>query len=156
MAVIHDIEKLTDPEIKTEYSFAVENRFEALLELTDEDKRPEELMSQIKDIFLQTAEEKLGKRKGKKKKPWLSSKTFELSKNKREARKRNDKDEYKRLRGEIQKTIRADKREWLNVTSSENTIDSTNQRHFFNKSKRQKIRKFSPRNYQSKIKIKIP
>ena len=113
MAVKHDIEKLNDSETKIEYTIAVENKFEKLLEITDENQRPEELMSQIKDIFLQTAEEKLGKRKGKKKKPWLSNKTFELSKSKKEARKRNDKIEYQRLRSEIQKTVRADKRAWL-------------------------------------------
>ena len=113
MAIKHDLEKLDDPEIRKEYTLAVENRFETLLEITDEDKRPEELMSQIKDIFLQTAEEKLGKRKGKKKKPWISSKVFELSKEKREARKNNDQTKYKRLKSEIQKNIRADKRAWL-------------------------------------------
>ena len=57
------------PIIKEEYTVTTENRFEALLQIADEDKRPDELMTQIKDIFLETAEEKLGKRKGKKKKP---------------------------------------------------------------------------------------
>ena len=66
MAVKHDIEKLNDPTIKEEYTVTTENRFEALLQIADEDKRPDELMTQIKDIFLETADEKLGKRKGKK------------------------------------------------------------------------------------------
>merc|ERR1711911_21498 len=46
-------------------------------------------------------------------KPWIPSKTYDLSAKKREARRSNDTAEYKRLRSEIQKTIRADKRAWL-------------------------------------------
>ena len=118
MAVKHDIDRLNDPDIKEQYTIAVENKFEVLLDMTDEEKRPDELMNQIKDIFLQTAEEKLGKRKGKKKKPWISSKTFDLSARKREARRKNDTAEYKKLRSEIQKTIRADKRAWLDEQCS--------------------------------------
>ncbi len=43
------------------------NKFEVLLDITEKEKRADEIMSHIIDIFLQTAEEKLGKRKGKEK-----------------------------------------------------------------------------------------
>ena len=57
MAVKHDIDRLSDPDIKEQYTIAVVNTFEVLLGITEEEKRADVLMSQIKDIFLQTAEE---------------------------------------------------------------------------------------------------
>ena len=57
MAVKHDIDRLSDPDIKEQYTIAVVNKFEVLLDITEEEKRADVLMSQIKDIFLQTAEE---------------------------------------------------------------------------------------------------
>ena len=67
MAVKHDIDRLSDPDIKEQYTIAVVNKFEVLLDIKEEEKRANEIMSHIINIFLQTAEENLGKRKGKEK-----------------------------------------------------------------------------------------
>ena len=70
-------------------------------------------MERIKEIILDTAEETLGRKKGKKAKPWLSSQVFELSAQKKKARISNDTKQYKKLKSEIQRKVRADKRVWL-------------------------------------------
>ena len=109
----HDIEKLENVSTRAEYTVATENRFEVLLQTAEDDKTPEELLSSIKDIYLSAADEILGKKKSKKTKPWISKESIEMSEKKREARIANDRVEYVRLRSEIQKKIRADKRAWL-------------------------------------------
>ena len=55
---------------------------------------------------------KSGQNQGRSK-PWISEESIELSKKKREARIANNRVEYVRLRAEIQRKIRADKRAWL-------------------------------------------
>ena len=68
MALKHDIDKLNDPKIKEHYSVSTENRFEALLLVTDEDKRPEELMSEIENIFfLKRLKRNWGRKRAKRK-----------------------------------------------------------------------------------------
>ena len=70
-------------------------------------------MKNIKKIYLDTAEKTLGRKKGKKAKPWLSSQVFELSAQKKKARVMNNRKEYKKIKSEIQRKVRADKRAWL-------------------------------------------
>ena len=70
-------------------------------------------MKNIKKIYLDTAEKTLGRKKGKKAKPWLSSQVFELSAQKKKARVMNNREQYKKIKSEIQRKVRADKRAWL-------------------------------------------
>ena len=103
MSVKHDIEKLDDDKIRTEYTVAIENKFEILLQTANDDSTPDELLNSIKNVFLESADEILGKKKNKKTKPWISEEAIKLSVKKREARLKNDRVEYVRLRAEIQK-----------------------------------------------------
>jgi len=63
----------------------------------------------MKKVFTETAEEKLGEKKSKPSKTYISEEVLNLAKEKSQARKSNDKAEYKRLRREM----RRNKAEWL-------------------------------------------
>ena len=127
MNVKHDIERLDDDEIRIQYNVSTENKFNLLLQTADENQHPEELLHSIKDIFLTSADEVLGKKRKNKTKPWISKETIELTAKKREARVSNDRVEYVKLKADIQKKIRADKRTWLENQC--NLIDGFDRKH---------------------------
>ena len=64
-------------------------------------------------IWKDSADEILGKLRHKRSNAWISNETIHLAADKREARKRGDMTEYKRLRNEVQRLIRRDKNSWL-------------------------------------------
>ena len=114
IATKHDLERLNDDNIRIEYTIATENKFEQLLNAADTDDRtPEELLNSVKDVFLSTADDVLGKRRRRRNKPWIKEETLELTKKKREARIKNDRVEYATLKADVQRKIRADKKDWL-------------------------------------------
>ena len=92
---------------ETEYAVNVANRFEVLESLEDE-KTPSELWKETKEILLDTAEKVVGFRKYVKRKSWISDSTFEIIKEKREA-KQTDSVKYKELKTQAQRSLRADK-----------------------------------------------
>ena len=51
MSVKHDIEKLEDVKIRTEYTVSTENKFEVLLQTAHDDSTPDELLNSIKISF---------------------------------------------------------------------------------------------------------
>ena len=55
----------------------------------------------------------LGKLRQKRSNAWISNETINIAASKREARKRGNVTEYKRLRNEVQRHIRRDKNSWL-------------------------------------------
>ena len=105
MNVKHDIERLEDDEIRKKYNVSTENKFELLLQTAGDDQQPDELLNLIKDVFISSAEEILGKKRRNKTKPWISKETIELTAKKREARIANNRAEYVRLKAEIQKRL---------------------------------------------------
>ena len=127
IAVKHDLDRLNDDNIRLEYTIATENKFEQLLKATDEEQMPEELLKSMKDVFLSTADEVLGKRRRKKTKPWIKADTLELIAEKREARIKNDREKYVALDAEVQKKIRANKKEWLEEQCQK--IDEFDRKH---------------------------
>lgn len=72
----------------------------------------------MKDIWHTTAVEILGESTPMKPKPWVSNESEELAKKKREARKKNDQHRYKKLRAELQRSLRSDKNNWLDQECS--------------------------------------
>ena len=64
-------------------------------------------------LWKDSAVEILGKLRQKRSNAWISNETIHLAADKREARKRGDMTEYKRLRNEVQRLIRRDKNSWL-------------------------------------------
>ncbi len=121
------VDKLNDEEIKNKYTIATENKFEVLLKVANEDQTPEELVRSVNDVYLTAADEILGKRRKKKSKPGISSKTLEITEQKRKARIENKRTEYIRLKAEVQRCIRSDKRKWLEEQCEK--IDEFDKRH---------------------------
>jgi len=94
-----------------EYKVEVENRFEALQVLHDE-RTPEELWKETKEILLDVAKETVGFKQTVRRKPWISDNTFDIIKEKREA-KQKDPSRYKELKRQAQKSLRRDKQKQL-------------------------------------------
>ena len=97
---------------RIKYEIEVTNRFQAL-EKEEEEKTPEEMWRNTKNILLETAEQEVGyikaKRDGNR---WISDETITIIEAKREA-KPKDKILYKKLKAETQKRVRQDKKKQL-------------------------------------------
>ena len=114
--VLLDIEKLNDEQLRLEYQIEVSNKFQEL-ERISEPRTPDELWQQLKEATMNAATKTLQK-KCVKHKSWISDETFELLQRKREA-KGQSQDEYRRLRGEVQKMLRRDKETELEALCTE-------------------------------------
>ena len=113
-AAKYDLDKLDDLEAKEQYAIETHNRFSLLL--TDwraNENMPDEIWTEMSKVFRETAESRLGLRKGKPPKPFISEEVFRLAKEKSKARKNNDVHEFKRLKKEIRQKVRRDKIAWL-------------------------------------------
>jgi hypothetical protein len=106
------------------YVVKVKNRLEAL-EMMDEPRSPEELWMKTKEILLDTAKEVVGFKKRVSKKTWISSDTFELINEKREA-KHKDPVKYKELKAEVQRRLRLDKQKQIEDMCDE--LETANRR----------------------------
>ena len=74
---------------------------------------PEEIWKDIKNVLTEAAESKLGRKKSKKTKSFISDEVILLAEKKSEARKFKRESEYKKLKREIKTKIRRDKKKWL-------------------------------------------
>ena len=110
----YDTDKLKDPEIAKTFETEAHNRFLPLLEeWSAVEKCPDELWADMFKIWTDTAETKLGKRKRKPGKPYISDEVMELAKRKSEARKQKNWIEHKQLKREIQSKLRRDEKDYL-------------------------------------------
>ena len=98
--------------ISTEFTIAVKNRFTPLLHLAEEEKRPNEMWEEIRNVIQTTANEKIGKRK-KQKKPWITTKTMSLAEERRKAKIKGDRAKWKALNKEVSSSARKDKNSYL-------------------------------------------
>ena len=109
-----DLDNLKNPDVSLGYVLETNNRFKALLESWAENETlPNEIWEDMKTVYTQAATNHIGKKKNKPPKPFLSPEALQLAKQKRNARKGNDKVEYKRLKKETRRQIREDKKSWL-------------------------------------------
>ena len=60
----------------------------------------------MKKVYIECAENILGRKKGKKSKPYISEDIKKLAMEKKKARNENKREEYKRLQREIRKQVR--------------------------------------------------
>ena len=151
----YDLENLKDPEIRSGYIFETGNRFKSLLETWAENETlPNEIWEDMKAVYTQAANTHLGKKKKKPQKPFLSTEALQLAKEKRIARKTNDKANYKRLKRETRRQIREDKRLWLAEECAKITEANSqkNSKELFNQIKKVKSQNVSIRNFSIKNK----
>ena len=80
---------------------------------------PNELWKETSDTYKEIAESKLGKKKSKPQKPFITEEVFELCKEKSQARKKGNREKYKQLKKEIRAKIRRDKVTWLKEEHTE-------------------------------------
>ena len=73
------------------------HRFQVLLDDWDEEASTNHIWNDMETIWKDSADEILGKLRQKRSDAWISSETIHLAADKREARKRGDMTEYKRL-----------------------------------------------------------
>ena len=79
----------------TQYAVATENRFQVLLDDWDEEASTNHIWNDMETIWKDSADEILLRQK--RSNAWISNGTIHLAADKREARKRGDVAEYKRL-----------------------------------------------------------
>ena len=113
----YNLTTLQNSEKLQEFKLTLKNRFE-LLTLQEEDG-VEDIWQGIKKVYNDTSQEKLGFKKANQK-PWITQRSIDLMDQRREVRQKTlsrnspeDKDLYKRLSREIQKSVRIDKKEHL-------------------------------------------
>jgi hypothetical protein len=89
------------------YEMEVTNRFKAL-NMVAEERSPNEVWKETKEVLLTAAEEIVGYKKRDKEKHWITEETHKLIIKKREAKQR-DREEYKERKAEKQRLLRRDK-----------------------------------------------
>lgn len=101
-----DLEELKGPK-GIQYATEVSNRFEAL-DMTDYERRPQELWETTKTILLESATNTIRMTKKPKSNAWISEETMHKADEKRKA-KSQDPVRYRQLKAEVQRLVRRDK-----------------------------------------------
>ena len=110
------IEKATRPfrydlnQIPYDYTVEVTNRFKGI-DLTD--KVPDELWTEVHDIAQETGIKTIPMEKKCKKEKLLSEEALQIAVNRREGKSKGEKERYKHLNAEFQRTARRDKKAFL-------------------------------------------
>jgi hypothetical protein len=125
----YDMDKLKDEGKQKEYEIKVGGRFNDLLKMNQSVK---ELWNNTKVILCETAEEVLGFKETRKKKPWISQEVLDLSDSRKKLKSKKGKDEllgkeYNKLTKEIHKKSRECKEKWLQEQCAE--LQDTAQQH---------------------------
>ena len=92
-------------QIPYEYTEEVTNRFKGL-DLID--RVPEELWTKVCDIVQEAVIKTITKKKKCKKAKWLSEEALQIAEKRREAKGKGEKERYKHLKAEFQRTARRD------------------------------------------------
>ena len=114
-----DISKLQSEEIRRRYNTEVRNRFEALGDIDDLEEEHDMILATYRDA----AKKVLGRSK-KLSRPWIVSKTWEKTKERKEVKlklvsarserlKERRSEEYNAKNKEVKRSAREDKRNWL-------------------------------------------
>ena len=88
----------------------VRNRFKGL-DLID--RVPDELWNEVRDIVQETGIKTIPMEKKCKKAKWLSGEALQIAVKRREAKGKGEKERYKHLNSEYQRTTRRDKKDFL-------------------------------------------
>ena len=97
-------------QIPCDYTMGVRNRFKGL-DLID--RVPDELWTEVRDIVQETGIKTIPTEKKCKKAKWLSEEALQIAVKRREAISKGEKERYKHLNSEFQRTARRDKKAFL-------------------------------------------
>ena len=110
------VEKNTRPfrydlnQIPYDYTVKVRNRFKGL-DLIG--RVPDELWNEVRDIVQETGIKTIPMEKKSKKAKWLSGEALQIAVKRREVKSKGEKERYKHLNAEFQRTARRDKKAFL-------------------------------------------
>ena len=77
------------------------------------DRVPDELWTEVHDIVQETGIKTIPKKKQCKRAKWLSEEAFQIAVKRREAKSKGEKERYKHLNAEFQRTAKRDKKAFL-------------------------------------------
>ena len=97
-------------QIPYDYTVEVRNRFKGL-DLND--REPDTLWTEVRDIVQETGIKTIPKKKKCKKAKWLSEEAIQIAVKRREAKSKGEKERYKHLNAEFQRIARRDKKAFL-------------------------------------------
>ena len=97
-------------QIPYDYTVEVRNKFKDL-DLID--RVPDELLTETCDIVQETRIKTIPMEKKCKKAKWLSGEALQIAVKRREVKSKGEKERYKRLNAELQRTARRDKKAFL-------------------------------------------
>ena len=97
-------------QIPYDYTVEVRNRCKGLDMI---DRVPEELWTEVHDIIQETGIKTISKKKKCKKAKWLSEEALQIAVKRREVKSKGEKEKYKHLNAEFQRTARRDKKAFL-------------------------------------------
>ncbi|KAF7250394.1 Craniofacial development protein 2 [Varanus komodoensis] len=102
--------------IPDEYTVEVTNRFK---ELDLIDRVPEELWTEVRNIVEEAATKTIPKKKNCKKAKWLSEEALQIAEERRKVKGKGERERYKQMNAEFQRTARRDKTAFLNEQCKE-------------------------------------
>ena len=141
-SIRYNVDHLGNAQTVNEYAVTTENHFQVLLDEWDEEASTNHIWNDMETIWKDSAVEILGKLRQKRNNAWISNERIHLAADKREARKRGDMTEYKRLRNEVQRLIPRDKNSWLeNECRALDQYDRTGKARQLFKEKVRKVKK---------------
>ena len=108
-------------QIPYEYTVEVRNRFKGL-DLID--REPEELWTEVRDFVQETGIKTIPMEKKCKKAKWLPEEAMQISKKRRDAKSKGEKEKYAHQNAEFQRIARRDKKAFLSDQCKE--IEETN------------------------------
>ena len=94
-------------QIPYDYTVEVRNRFKGLDVI---DRVPDELWNEVRDIVQETGIKTIPIEKKCRKAKWLSGKALQIAVKRREVKSKREKERYKHLKAEFQRTARRDKK----------------------------------------------
>jgi exonuclease III len=117
------VPKRYDTKLTEGYRVEIKNRFEAL---QLEEREPEELWSEAKEVVLTAAEKHLPKAKKTKSAPWLSEKAVNIAKERRIEKKKQNRDleKIRELNSRFQAQARKDKEEYFHEACRQMETDN--------------------------------
>ena len=142
------LDNLLDENTALDYNLETSNRFEKLTEeWIINDAYPDEIWNEMKNVYLETAETIIGKKKTKKSKPYISEEVIKMAEEKSLARKNGKREEYVKLKRNIKAMVRRDRNLWLEEECAK--INECNER-FKSKELFDKIKKVKKQNFKAK------
>ena len=116
-------------EITENYTTEVKNRFS---DLEIEERTPDEIWQEMKEIILEEAEKSVPKNKKRQKTKWITANTIRIAKDRKDAKVKKNLEDYQ-LNAEFQRKAREDKELYLNEQCNLMDNGSAKTKDFFYK-----------------------